>query len=152
MSGSVLVGHMGEWDAGRYTKAHSHAGGQIVLFLSSHGYTLMWPPEAGIRPYESGNGDMVIRLDWREGSIVCPPTNWFHQHLNTGPGRARHLALRYGSKKYGVAFKDVFDKAGVLVSVKKGGTQIEYEDEDPQIRSDYQNELEKTGVPYRMPG
>jgi quercetin dioxygenase-like cupin family protein len=151
MSGSVLVGHMGEWQAGQYNKAHHHAGGQIVLFLSSRGYTLMWPPEAGIQPYRSGNAHLVVRLDWRDGSVLCPPTGWFHQHLNTGPERARQLALRYGSKKYGVGFKDVFDRKGVLVSVRQGGTQIEYEDEDPQIRSDYLRELEEAGVEYGMP-
>lgn len=148
MSGSVLVGHMGEFQVGRYNKAHSHAGGQIVHFLSSRGYTLMWPPEAGVQPYTSGNADSVVRLDWQEGSVLCPPTGWFHQHLNTGPEPARQLALRYGSKKYGVGFKDVFDRAGVLVSLKDGGTQIEYEDEDPRIRSDFARELERNGVDH----
>jgi quercetin dioxygenase-like cupin family protein len=152
MSGSALVGHMGEWQAGQYNKAHHHAGGQIVLFLSSRGYTLLWPPEAGTQPYRRGNAQMVVRLDWREGSVLCPPTGWFHQHFNTGSGRARQLAMRYGSKRYGVGFKDVFDRAGVLVSVKQGGTQIEYEDEDPQIRSVYRRELEGSGVKHGTPG
>lgn len=151
MSDGVLVGHMAGWPPGQYNKAHHHAGGQILLCLRSHGYTLLWPPEAGIRPYEAGHEDMVIRLEWREGSMLCPPSGWFHQHFNTGPTEARQLALRYGSKKYGVGFKDVLDRKGVLVSVREGGTQIEFDDEDPRIREDYRRELARDGVEYRMP-
>jgi quercetin dioxygenase-like cupin family protein len=53
MGGSTLVGHIAEWPVGRYHKAHFHQGGAILLILRSRGYTLMWPPEAGIRPYHA---------------------------------------------------------------------------------------------------
>ena len=151
MSDNVLVGHMAEWPVGRYNKAHHHAGGQILHILRSHGYTLMWPQVAGIQPYQSGNSQRVIRINWQEGSLLSPPSGWFHQHFNTGPVPARQLALRYGSKKYGVGFKDLLDREGVLVSVKDGGTQIEYEDEDPEIRRQYREELADMGVEQRMP-
>jgi hypothetical protein len=36
------------------------------------------------------------------------------------------------------------------VSVKDGGRQIEYEDEDPRIIRMYEEELRKNGVPSRM--
>ncbi len=151
MAGNALVGHMAEWPVGKYNKAHHHAGGQVLLILRSTGYTLMWPQDAGWQPYKSGNSDRVVRIDWGEGSVLSPPSGWFHQHFNTGPSRARQLALRYGSKKYGVGFKDVLDRGGVLVSAKRGGTQIEYEDEDPEIRRLYREELARTGVEYQMP-
>jgi mannose-6-phosphate isomerase-like protein (cupin superfamily) len=151
MSGNVLVGHMAEWPVGKYNKAHHHAGGQVLLILRSSGYTLMWPPDAGIAPYQNGRADKVVRVDWGVGSVLSPPSGWFHQHFNTGPVEARQLALRYGSKKYGVGFKDVLDRGGVLISAKKGGTQIEYQDEDPEIRRLYQEELARAGVEYRMP-
>jgi hypothetical protein len=61
MGGSTLVGHIAEWPVGRYHKAHFHQGGAILLILRSRGYTLMWPQEAGLRPYQSG---MAIR--WSE--------------------------------------------------------------------------------------
>ncbi|MBM2812815.1 MAG: hypothetical protein HW416_3574 [Chloroflexi bacterium] len=34
--------------------------------------------------------------------------------------------------------------------MKLGGTLIEYEDEDPEIRRLYKEELAKTGVAYQM--
>jgi hypothetical protein len=37
-------------------------------------------------------------------------------------------------------------RAGVYTSVKKGGTLIEYEDEDPEIRRTYEAELERKGI------
>jgi hypothetical protein len=35
--------------------------------------------------------------------------------------------------------------------VRDGGTMIEYEDEDPQIRINFEAEIEKAGVPMEMP-
>ena len=37
-------------------------------------------------------------------------------------------------------------RAGVYTSVKQGGTLIEYDDEDPEIRHTYYKELERKGV------
>jgi len=36
-------------------------------------------------------------------------------------------------------------------SVKEGGTLIEYEDEDPEIRLNYEDTLKKMGVTCQMP-
>lgn len=146
MGGNIVVGHMAEWPIGRYHKAHYHAGGAILLILRSKGYTLLWPPSAGIRPYENGGGDAVVKVDWQVGSVYSPPSGWFHQHFNTGPEPARQLALRYGSHEYGVRFSDIQQAAGVYTSVKEGGSLIEYEDEDPQIRRLFISECAKNGV------
>jgi hypothetical protein len=42
-------------------------------------------------------------------------------------------------------------RAGVYTSVKDGGTLIEYEDEDPEIRRRYQAEIKATGIAFAMP-
>ena len=39
---------------------------------------------------------------------------------------------------------------GVDVSVKKGGAQIEYEDQDPRVHRLFLEELKKNGVQCRM--
>jgi len=39
----------------------------------------------------------------------------------------------------------------VGTSARQGGTLIEYEDEDPQIRRDYGAALKKEGVAMEMP-
>ena len=38
-----------------------------------------------------------------------------------------------------------------MTSVKEGGTLIEYEDEDPEIRLNYEDTLKKMGVTCQMP-
>ena len=97
----------------------------------------MWP-----------EGSPIERFDWEEGSIVVPPDNWFHQHFNTGNTAARYLALRWGSKKY----RGVRKAYGVDEDVKKGGSQIEYHDEDPRIHRDFEAALEKSGARCAMGG
>ncbi|HWP58111.1 MAG TPA: cupin domain-containing protein [Candidatus Acidoferrales bacterium] len=156
MGGSALVGHIAEWPVGRYHKAHHHQGGAILLILRSKGYTLLWPQEAGIQPYRAGRADRVVRVEWKAGSLVSPPTGWFHQHFNTGPEPARQLAFRYtgNSGRYRLGVARALNKAGgagIRLSVRDGGTLIEYEDEDPQIRRDYEAAVAAEGVKMQMP-
>lgn len=153
MGGSTLVGHIAEWPIGRYHKAHFHQGGAVLLILRSEGYTLMWPQESGERPYRNGRAKDVIKVDWREGSVVSPPTGWFHQHFNTGGEKARQLAFRYSgqSGKYLLGIGKALNREGVRTNTRQGGTLLEYEDEDPQLRRDYEAALKKTGVAMEMP-
>ncbi|MGH7926946.1 MAG: hypothetical protein ACREQV_04045, partial [Candidatus Binatia bacterium] len=146
ISNNILIGHLAEWPVGRYHKAHFHGGGAVLVILRSEGYSLMWPNHLGTRPYENGFGDQVVRVDWVPGSVFSPPTNWFHQHFNTGPEPALQLALRCGSQKYPLGIRVAAIRAGVYTSVKQGGTLIEYEDEDPSIRQTYETELVKKGI------
>lgn len=148
MSENVLTGHVGDWPVGVYHKAHYHGPGAVLLGLRSSGYVLLWPKELGIHPYRNGHGDQVIKLDWREGSVYSPGDGWFHQHFNTGREPARHIALRTGGAKYRVG---VHRYVGVVESIKEGGTMIKYEDEDPQIRRDFEAALREAGVTSQMP-
>jgi oxalate decarboxylase/phosphoglucose isomerase-like protein (cupin superfamily) len=153
LSGNGLIGHLAQWPAGRYHKAHYHGPGAILLGLQSSGYVLLWSKELGTRPFESGHSDEVVEVKWKEGSVYCPPGGWFHQHFNTGPNSARHLAVRYGSRLHPIGFKiaDKRSEDGVYIDVKKGGTLINYEDEDAYIRKHYEDEMKKTGVECQMP-
>ena len=153
LSGNGLIGHLAQWPAGRYHKAHYHGPGAILLGLQSSGYVLLWSKELGIEPYRSGRGEGVVEVKWKEGSVYCPPGGWFHQHFNTGAQAARHLAIRYGSRIHPIGFKiaDKRSEDGVYIDVKRGGTLIEYADEDPYIRKHYEDEMNKAGVPCEMP-
>lgn len=153
LAGNELIGHISQWPAGRYHKAHYHGPGAVLLGLQSSGYVLLWDKELGTRPYDNGWGSHVVEIKWKEGSIYCPPGGWFHQHFNTGAESARHLALRYGSRTHPVGFKIAAQRRedGVYIDVKKGGTLIGYEDEDPEIRRRYEAELRRRGIPCQMP-
>lgn len=146
IAGNTLIGHLAEWPVGRYHKAHYHGGGAVLVILRSEGYSLMWPNDVGARPYEGGQGHRVVRVDWAPGSVFSPPTNWFHQHFNTGAVPALQLALRCGSHKFPLGIRVAAIRAGVYTSVKQGGTLIEYDDEDPEIRRCYEAELERKGI------
>jgi hypothetical protein len=137
MSQNSMGAHISQFPVGTYKKAHRHGPGAHVIIIGGQGYSLMWP-----------EGTPPRRFDWRDGSVVVPPEMWFHQHFNTGKAPARYLALRAGGRKYPRPWGA---KAyGVDESVKGGGDQIEYEDEDPQIRRMFEQELAKQGVTCRM--
>ncbi|HLI15845.1 MAG TPA: hypothetical protein VKV23_07330 [Acidimicrobiales bacterium] len=143
MAENVLAGHLAEWPPRHRQKAHYHSAGAVLLIVRSEGYTLMWPSQVGLRPFESGHQDKVVRVKWQVGSAFCPPDQWFHQHFNTGSEPARQIAIRYGSTDHPVGFAAGLrigadrDIVPTRTSIKAGGTAIEYEDEDPRIFAEY---------------
>ena len=137
LSQNSMGAHISQFPVGTYKKAHRHGPGAHVIIIGGQGYSLMWP-----------EGTPPQRFDWREGSIVVPPERWFHQHFNTGATPARYLALRAGGRKYPRPWGS--KSYAVDESVKSGGDQIEYQDEDPQIRRTFEQELAKNGVACRM--
>jgi len=151
---NVFIAHLADWPSGRYHKAHYHSAGAILVIIKGKGYTLMWPKDLGIHPYATGHSDRVIRIDWKEGTIFSPPDGWFHQHFNADHTAARQLALRYGSRKQ-LLLRELARKGGemegVVISIKDGGTLIEYQDEDPEIRRIYEKELKSSGIEVSMP-
>jgi hypothetical protein len=144
MAGNTLAGHLAEWPPRRRQKAHYHAPGAVLLIARSEGYSLMWPSQLGLHPYKDGHEDKVVKFNWREGSTFCPPDQWFHQHFNTGEAAARQVAIRYGSTEHPAAFEKGLQtpaNQGIVptrTSIRHGGTQIEFDDEDPRIFADYQ--------------
>jgi quercetin dioxygenase-like cupin family protein/oxalate decarboxylase/phosphoglucose isomerase-like protein (cupin superfamily) len=133
---NAMTAHISEFPVGTYKKAHRHGAGAHVVIIGGEGYSLMWP-----------EGEPIKRFDWHDGSVIVPPERWFHQHFNTGATPARYLALRWGSRKHA---RPLGKSYGTDESVKTGGDQIEYADEDPQIRRLFEQELAKRGVACRM--
>lgn len=135
LAGNRMGAHMSKFPPGTYKKAHRHSAGAHVIVLTGRGYSLMWP-----------EGEQPQRFDWQPGSLVIPPEQWFHQHFNTGPEPAGYLALRYeGTRDH--------DERGLplsSISVREGGGQIEFEDEDPMVRQMYREECAKAGIDCQM--
>jgi oxalate decarboxylase/phosphoglucose isomerase-like protein (cupin superfamily) len=140
LADSTLTCHVSQFPVGTYKKAHRHGAGANVIIIQGKGYSLLW---------EEGKENEQKRFDWKVGSVLAPPNMWFHQHFNTGTEPAKYLAIRWGSRKYPL-FKTHGARAKVDVSVKEGGNQIEYEDEDPEIRKIFEEELARSGVEIRM--
>jgi mannose-6-phosphate isomerase-like protein (cupin superfamily) len=141
MAGNNLKSHISEFPVGTYKKAHRHGpGAHLVLLSGDAGYSLLWTKE--------DRSDMV-KVDWQVGSLVIIPSDGtFHQHFNSGTKRARYMALRSGDQGF-------YDPNNVQtrkpdVSIKEGGWQIEYGDEEREIHEIFEKELAKNGAQCNM--
>jgi hypothetical protein len=75
----------------------------------------------------------------------------YHQHFNTCDQPARYVACSLGSRRYPfISLRRKSAEGGGATSVKDGGRQIEYEDQDPRVHRKFLEELQKTGVPSAM--
>jgi hypothetical protein len=67
------------------------------------------------------------------------------------PARKRlgSLPFRYSGRigKYLPGCWRAINREGVRTSIREGGTLMEYEDEDPQIRKDFERAIERAAVP-----
>ena len=139
---NTQAAHVSQFPVGTYKKAHRHGPGAHVIIISGHGYSLLWPRNGSVP-------DDVVRVDWKPGAMVVPPNDWFHQHFNGGTTPARYLAFRWGSQKHGFSL-GVAMEGDADVSVKLGGGQIEYEDEDPWIHDTFAETLARVGGESKM--
>jgi mannose-6-phosphate isomerase-like protein (cupin superfamily) len=131
-----LAAHISQFPVGTYKKAHRHGPGAHLLILSGNGFSLLWR-----------EGQEPRKCDWRPGSMVIVPwEDCFHQHFNTGATPARYLALRGGGGGRR-AYRDAF---AADVNIKQGGSQVEYDDENPDIHRLYEAELASHGATCRM--
>jgi len=144
LANNTMAAHISEFPVGTYKKAHRHGPGAHVFIISGNGYSLLWP-----------EGKEMIHVDWHVGSVFVPPERWFHQHFNSGAEPARYLALRWGSRKFRrgeeiARGRDVTTAGKSETSVKLGGDQLEYEDEDPRILQTFKDACAKSGAEVRM--
>jgi len=151
MAKNSMTAHISEWPVGRYHKAHFHGAGAMLLGLRSTGYILLWPARAGGHPYSDGHTDDVIEVPWGRGSIYSPPTDWFHQHFNTGAEPARHLAIR-GGNTFSLAplGSQAEGEHANMIATGEGGSLLEYEEEDPQVRMRFRDALLENDVENKM--
>jgi quercetin dioxygenase-like cupin family protein len=146
MGAGMMESHVSRFESGHYKKAHRHGPGAHLYITEGEGYVLT----------QRGNAPR-IRCDWKEGSLYLSGAGeglWLHQHFNVGATPATYLVMNQGlSRKY-AANRWQANESTVLrtgeVSGKKGGRQVEYEDEDPEIHRIFEEELKKRGIICRM--
>lgn len=127
-----MYSHVSEFQPGKYKKAHRHLSGANILILSGEGYSLLWTDENDRE-----------RVDWRPGSVFTPPSMWYHQHFNTSEDLARYVVFHGPIKKTGINNTGINDP--MLPE-----NQIEYHDEDPKIREQFERELAENDIEFRM--
>ena len=148
MADNMVASHISEFPTGTYKKAHRHGSGAHLMVVGGVGFSLLWH-----------EGEERIKADWQKGSMYLSGGGgggeWFHQHFNAGAEPARYLVMgAMGSRKFarnrGGAEEANLGEVRAMVSIKEGGIQVEYEDEDPEIHRIYEAELTKHGAVCRM--
>jgi uncharacterized RmlC-like cupin family protein len=135
----VLGAHNALFPGGTFTKVHRHGPGAHVIWLRGEGYTLMWP-EGGER----------LKEEWRPGTMLVPPSWWWHQHCVVSANEAQHLALKLNSRRNKV------NRLGIstMKSTRQGGGQMNFEDFPPGLMEEvmrlFRVECEKRGTPVHM--
>ncbi|MBV9173576.1 MAG: cupin domain-containing protein [Chloroflexi bacterium] len=149
-------GFIAEYPSGRYSKAHYHSSGAVLVCLRGKGITYNWPVDFGPRPWQGGHGDQVRVLEYVPGGLVAAAPGggmWFHQHFGIGKEPLRVINYWGGPHaRWGIAEeKDEDVKAGNLFGIHEGGRTILYHEEDPFIRTEYRRRLAEEGVQFAMP-
>jgi mannose-6-phosphate isomerase-like protein (cupin superfamily) len=147
LAGSMMHAHIAQVAPATYKKAHRHAAGAHVMTLTGEGYSLLWYP---------GDDDFT-RVDWEYGTVFPPCEGQFHQHFVTSDNPSRYLATAIYGSRYPLTEKfrhigvDKDGKGGTQDrSLKDGGDQLEYEDQDPRIHAIWLEEMRKNGITPRM--
>ena len=132
LSENTLGGHIVRIESGFYKKAHRHGPGAHLIIIRGSGYSLIWE-----------EGKERVRVDWKPGIMFSPPDMWYHNHFSTGREPTLQLAVHWLS-------------GGEYIGIHRGieqdyGEQIEYEDEDPEIRKEFEDHCRKNRTDMKMP-
>lgn len=142
LADGTMHAHISEMPVGTYKKGHRHGADFHIYAVTGNGYSLLW--------YEGE--EEFRRVDWRHGVLYAPADRQYHQHFNVSPEPARYLAVAFGGLRYPFSEDKVKTFMGMDVSIRDGGRQIEYEDQDQRIHQIYTEELAKRGaVPTMQP-
>ncbi|MGH2601128.1 MAG: cupin domain-containing protein [Dehalococcoidia bacterium] len=159
VSDATTGGFVSQYPSGRYSKAHYHSSGAVLVCLKGKGYTMNWPTRLGPAPWRDGNQEQVNQIDYVPGGLVAAAPgggNWFHQHFGIGREPLRVLnywggpSARWGSADQAEQGGENM-KAGNLFGISEGGRTVLYHEEDPYVREYYRARLAEEGVEMSMP-
>jgi quercetin dioxygenase-like cupin family protein len=136
--------HVSSIATGTYKKAHRHGAGAHIFTVTGKGYSLLWREE----------DKDFSRVDWSPGWVFAPIDRQFHQHFTTSQTASRYMAaIAGGNARYPLteagrrnSTSEDGSQGNVATSIKKGGDQVEYEDQDPRIHEIWLEEMRKNGI------
>jgi len=148
LADGTMHAHISEMPVGTYKKGHRHGPGFHVMCVTGQGYSLLW--------FEGEQE--FLRIDWGHGVVFPPADRQFHQHFNTSAYPARYVATGVGGLRYPLTYAQrrsllgakPGEKGAVSTSIKEGGDQIEYEDQDPRIHRVWLEEMKAHNVEPKM--
>jgi hypothetical protein len=154
MTNNCFYFWIGQHEQGRYSKAHAHTSAAVLICLSGKGYTYTWPERLGETPWRDGKADQVRRIDYEAGGLVSAApggARWYHQHFSSGAEPLR-LTAWFGPHNPGRDPGAPGSKHTdyTAMDVTEGGTAIPYWMEDPFLRTEYEADLARNGIPIRM--
>jgi hypothetical protein len=132
-AGNSTGSHLAQIQPGVYKKPHRHGAGAHLVIVEGTGYAVMWK-----------EWKKKIKVDFQRGTIYCPPEGWWHTHCNTGDQTVRQIALRCGIGGVGKIYRQ-------RLGTREGGDMLELEDEEPEFRKIFEEELAKRGLRSNMP-
>jgi mannose-6-phosphate isomerase-like protein (cupin superfamily) len=151
---NVPCGFIGQYPIGRYSMAHAHVAGALIVCLKGEGYTYNWPKEVGMTPWKDGKGDQVRVQEYVEGGLVAAAPGggfWYHQHFGIGDKPFRICHFWGGPPPRPEVFVNPVTKISLLNTTREGGETVDYRDEDPFIRQEFERRLAAFGRTSDMP-
>ena len=137
---------IGQHETGRYSKAHAHEIRRDADLPEGQGLHLHLARRPRHAPWKDGKADKVMRQDYEFGGMVSAAPmsgDWFHQHFGVSKDPLRFTAW-FGANNHsarkpgrpGEAMADIW-----AIDIKKGGSAIPYNEEDPCIRKEFEETL-----------
>jgi len=150
-----LGGFVYEYPTGRYSKAHFHSSGAVLVCLRGKGFSFNWRRELGPNPWADGKGELVNVTEYIPGGLVSAAPgggDWFHQHFGIAKEPLRVLNF-WGGPTPSVSDRQEGDTvvAGNIYGMNEGGHTILYPQEDPYVREHYKARLAQEGAEFGMP-
>jgi mannose-6-phosphate isomerase-like protein (cupin superfamily) len=144
MASTSLGLHRLDVAMGTYATAHRHGAGAHVMVIGGEGYELFFFPGEEMDP------EKQEKVWVKPYSVVAPKSNQYHQHFNTGTEPFRQLAFRGGGVRYGTG--TAYDPVGAARADNPYAYsfKLSHDKEDPRIRQEYYQELEKRGISLRL--
>ena len=148
------TGFVAEYPIGRYSMAHYHESGAVLVCLQGKGYTYNWPREFGFTPWRDGKESEVRVLDYVPGGLVAAAPGggeWFHQHFGVSAEPLRVCNFWGGPNAKPDEFLNRKTGISALATTREGGQTIDYRDEDPFVRRQFEARLAEVGLQSTMP-